>query len=105
MLGFWRVVLVTGIPLDIVSDIYALAERNLLKTFISPAGNFCFHGKGLYYCNSYLWKFWHDENKLSSNVVMFPEERPGGIHGEEATNNRIMAKWRRIWNFLDAQLM
>ena len=46
LLGFRRAVPVTGRKINITSDIYELAETDLLKTFfVSPAGNLCFHGK------------------------------------------------------------
>ena len=48
LLGFRRAVPVTGRHINITTDIYELAEADLLKTFfISPAGNLCFHGKSL----------------------------------------------------------
>ena len=53
LLGFRRAIPVTGRTLNITSDIYSLAEGDLLKTFfISPAGNLCFHGKCSYYCDT-----------------------------------------------------
>jgi len=53
LLGFRRAVPVTGRTLNITSDLYSLAEGDLLKTFfISPAGNLCFHGKCSYYCDT-----------------------------------------------------
>ena len=45
LLGFRRAVPVTGRHINITTEIYELAEADLLKTFfISPAGNLCFHG-------------------------------------------------------------
>ena len=45
LLGFRRAVPVTGRHVNITTDLYELAETDLLKTFfISPAGNLCFHG-------------------------------------------------------------
>ena len=45
LLGFRRAVPVSGRRINITTDIYELAEADLLKTFfISPAGNLCFHG-------------------------------------------------------------
>merc|ERR1719232_552809 len=53
LLGFRRAVPVTGRHINITTDIYELAEADLLKTFfISPAGNLCFHGKCSYYCDT-----------------------------------------------------
>ena len=46
LLGFRRAVPVTGRLLNITTEIYELADSDLLKTFfVSPAGNLCFHGK------------------------------------------------------------
>ncbi len=46
LLGFRRAVPVSGRRINITTDIYELADTDLLKTFfISPAGNLCFHGK------------------------------------------------------------
>lgn len=44
---------VTGRILNITSEIYQLADEDLLKTFfISPSNNVCFHGKCSYYCDT-----------------------------------------------------
>lgn len=44
---------VTGRILNITSEIYQLADDELLKTFfISPSNNVCFHGKCSYYCDT-----------------------------------------------------
>jgi len=49
LLGFHRAVPVTGRLLNITTEIYELADTDLLKTFfVSPAGNLCFHGKFKY---------------------------------------------------------
>ena len=46
LLGFHRAVPVVGRLLNITTEIYELADTDLLKTFfVSPAGNLCFHGK------------------------------------------------------------
>ncbi|XP_076309112.1 extracellular serine/threonine protein CG31145-like isoform X2 [Tachypleus tridentatus] len=53
ILGFRRAPPVVGRNLNITSEIYELAETDLLKTFfISPANNVCFHGKCEYYCDT-----------------------------------------------------
>ena len=45
LLGFRRAVPVTRQKINIKTDIYKLAETDLLKTFfICQAGNLCFHG-------------------------------------------------------------
>jgi hypothetical protein len=44
---------VVGRVLNITSEIYQLANDELLKTFfISPSNNVCFHGKCSYYCDT-----------------------------------------------------
>ncbi|CRK88754.1 CLUMA_CG002627, isoform A [Clunio marinus] len=53
LLGFRRAMPVTGRILNITSEIYQLADDDLLKTFfISPSNNVCFHGKCSYYCDT-----------------------------------------------------
>lgn len=53
LLGFRRAMPVAGRILNITSDIYQLADDDLLKTFfISPSNNVCFHGKCSYYCDT-----------------------------------------------------
>lgn len=44
---------VGGRILNITTDIYAVADDDLLKTFfVSPSANLCFHGKCSYYCDT-----------------------------------------------------
>ncbi|CAG9807717.1 unnamed protein product [Chironomus riparius] len=53
LLGFRRAMPVAGRILNITSEIYQLADDDLLKTFfISPSNNVCFHGKCSYYCDT-----------------------------------------------------
>lgn len=53
LLGFRRAMPVAGRVLNITSEIYQLADDDLLKTFfISPSNNVCFHGKCSYYCDT-----------------------------------------------------
>lgn len=53
VLGFRRSVPVVGRLLNITSEIYEVADPNLMKTaFTSPANNLCFHGKCSYYCDT-----------------------------------------------------
>lgn len=53
LLGFHRTPPTVGRVLNVTSEIYALADDELLKTFfISPANNLCFHGKCGYYCDT-----------------------------------------------------
>lgn len=44
---------VTGRTLNITTEVYQIADEELLKTFfVSPASNLCFHGKCSYYCDT-----------------------------------------------------
>ncbi|KMQ86738.1 dentin matrix protein 4 [Lasius niger] len=44
---------VSGRTLNVTTEIYQIADGELLKTFfVSPAGNLCFHGKCSYYCDT-----------------------------------------------------
>jgi hypothetical protein len=53
VLGFRRAMPVTGRVLNMTSELQALAEGELLKTFfVSPSNNLCFHGKCSYYCDT-----------------------------------------------------
>ncbi|CAG2118462.1 unnamed protein product, partial [Medioppia subpectinata] len=53
ILGFRRSPPVVGRVLNMSSEIYALSDEELLKTFfVSPANNLCFHGKCSYYCDT-----------------------------------------------------
>lgn len=50
ILGFRRAMPVTGRTLNITTEIYHVADEDLLKTFfVSPSNNLCFHGKCSYY--------------------------------------------------------
>lgn len=53
VLGFRRAMPVVGRVLNITSEIFEVANEDLLHTsFISPANNLCFHGKCSYYCDT-----------------------------------------------------
>ncbi|KAH9502566.1 hypothetical protein Btru_069010 [Bulinus truncatus] len=53
LLGFHRVPPTVGRLMNVSQDLHRLANRKLAKTFfISPAGNWCFHGSCSYYCDS-----------------------------------------------------
>lgn len=44
---------VAGRVLNMTTEIYDVTEGDILKTFfVSPANNFCFHGKCSYYCDT-----------------------------------------------------
>lgn len=52
-MGFRRAMPVTGRILNVTTEIYQVADDDLLKTFfISPSNNICFHGKCSYYCDT-----------------------------------------------------
>lgn len=52
-MGFRRAMPVVGRLLNITTDIYQIADPELLKTFfVSPSNNLCFHGKCSYYCDT-----------------------------------------------------
>ncbi|KAL4717970.1 hypothetical protein ACJJTC_013009 [Scirpophaga incertulas] len=53
ILGFRRAMPVVGRILNMTTEIYDVTEGDILKTFfVSPANNFCFHGKCSYYCDT-----------------------------------------------------
>ncbi|CAH2037230.1 unnamed protein product, partial [Iphiclides podalirius] len=53
ILGFRRAMPVIGRVLNMTTEIYDVTEGDILRTFfVSPANNFCFHGKCSYYCDT-----------------------------------------------------
>merc|ERR1712223_1876034 len=75
LLGFRRAVPVSGRRINITTDIYELAESDLLKTFfISPAGNLCFHGKCSYYCDTSHAICGHPDNLEASLAAFLPSK-------------------------------
>ncbi|XP_076324987.1 extracellular serine/threonine protein CG31145-like isoform X1 [Tachypleus tridentatus] len=75
LLGFHRAPPVVGRILNITSEIYALAEIDLLKTFfISPANNLCFHGKCGYYCDTGHAVCGHPDTLEGSFAVFLPSK-------------------------------
>ncbi|RUS71632.1 hypothetical protein EGW08_020602 [Elysia chlorotica] len=53
LLGFYRVPPTVGRWMNISHDIHRVANSKLAKTFfVSPVGNWCFHGSCSYYCDS-----------------------------------------------------
>lgn len=53
LLGFRRAMPVVGRTLNMTTELYQLADGELLKTFfVSPSSNLCFHGKCSYYCDT-----------------------------------------------------
>lgn len=52
-MGFRRAMPVIGRLVNMTTEIYDVTEGDILKTFfVSPANNFCFHGKCSYYCDT-----------------------------------------------------
>ncbi|XP_046734431.1 extracellular serine/threonine protein CG31145 [Diprion similis] len=53
LLNFRRAMPVVGRMLNVTTEIYEVADGDLLKTFfVSPVGNLCFHGRCSYYCDT-----------------------------------------------------
>lgn len=53
VLGFRHAIPTTGRLLNITTDIYQVADDDLMLTaFTSPANNLCFHGQCKYYCDT-----------------------------------------------------
>lgn len=53
VLGFQRAMPVTGRLINITTEIFEVANSDLMRTsFVSPANNLCFHGKCSYYCDT-----------------------------------------------------
>jgi len=92
LLGFRRAVPVTGRTLNITSDLYSLAEGDLLKTFfISPAGNLCFHGKCSYYCDTSHAICGHPDQLEGSFATFLPSK-------EIAPRKTWRNPWRRSYH-------
>ncbi|XP_076366210.1 extracellular serine/threonine protein CG31145-like [Tachypleus tridentatus] len=87
ILGFRRAPPVVGRKLNITSEIYALADDDLLKTFfVSPANNICFHGKCDYYCDTGHAICGHPDTLEGSFAMCLP------------TKNLVPRKvWRHPW--------
>ena len=75
ILGFRRTPPVIGRILNITSEIYSLADDELLKTFfISPANNLCFHGKCGYYCDTAHAICGHPDSLEGSFAAFLPSK-------------------------------
>ena len=75
VLGFRRTPPVVGRILNITSEIYSLADDELLKTFfISPANNLCFHGKCGYYCDTAHAICGHPDSLEGSFAAFLPSK-------------------------------
>lgn len=75
LLDFRRTPPVVGRVLNITSEIYSLADDELLKTFfISPANNLCFHGKCGYYCDTAHAICGHPDSLEGSFAAFLPSK-------------------------------
>lgn len=92
ILGFHRSPPVAGRMLNMTSEIYALADRKLLKTFfISPANNLCFHGECSYYCDTGHAFCGHPDTLEGSFSAFLP---PRSL----AARQSVRHPWRRSYH-------
>lgn len=87
LLGFRRAMPVSGRTLNMTTEIYEIADGELLKTFfISPSNNMCFHGRCSYYCDT------------SHAICGSPDTLEGSfaafLPSKEQANRKI---WRHPW--------
>lgn len=74
ILGFRRAMPVVGRLLNITTEIFQIANADLMKTsFISPANNLCFHGKCSYYCDTGHAICGNPDTLEGSFIAFFPE--------------------------------
>ncbi|KAK6643414.1 hypothetical protein RUM43_004919 [Polyplax serrata] len=87
LLGFRRAMPVTGRNLNITSELYALVEGELLKTFfVSPSNNLCFHGKCSYYCDT--------AHAICGNPDMLEGSFAAFLPDKEVVPRKV---WRHPW--------
>uniref|UniRef100_A0A0C9QYK8 Fam20c_1 protein n=1 Tax=Fopius arisanus TaxID=64838 RepID=A0A0C9QYK8_9HYME len=87
LLGFRRAMPVTGRTLNMTTEIYQLAEGELLKTFfVSPAGNMCFHGRCSYYCDT--------SHAICGNPDTLEGSFAAFLPGKELAVRKV---WRHPW--------
>ncbi|XP_030559577.1 extracellular serine/threonine protein CG31145 isoform X2 [Drosophila novamexicana] len=87
VLGFRRAMPVAGRTLNITTEIYQLADENLLKTFfVSPSLNLCFHGKCSYYCDT--------SHAICGNPDMLEGSFAAFLPSFETSNRKL---WRHPW--------
>ncbi|KMZ05342.1 uncharacterized protein Dsimw501_GD18367, isoform B [Drosophila simulans] len=90
ILGFRRAMPVAGRTLNITTEIYQLAEENLLKTFfVSPSLNLCFHGKCSYYCDT--------SHAICGNPDMLEGSFAAFLPNFESGNRKGRKLWRHPW--------
>lgn len=92
LLGFRRVPPSVGRSLNMTSEIFAIAENDLVKTFfISPANNLCFHGQCLYYCDTSHAVCGHPDTLEGSFSAFLP---PKSLAARKAVRH----PWRRSYH-------
>ncbi|XP_017143813.1 extracellular serine/threonine protein CG31145 isoform X1 [Drosophila miranda] len=90
ILGFRRAMPVAGRTLNITTEIYQLAEENLLKTFfVSPSLNLCFHGKCSYYCDT--------SHAICGNPDLLEGSFAAFLPNFESGNRKGRKLWRHPW--------
>lgn len=92
ILGFRRCPPVVGRKLNITSEIYAVAEDDIIRTFfISPAQNICFHGTCSYYCDTGHAICGRPDTLEGSLAAFLP---PDALSGRKSWKN----PWRRSYH-------
>lgn len=92
LLGFRRAPPVVGRLLNMTSEIYAITDDDILKTFfVSPANNLCFHGKCSYYCDTSHAICGHPDTLEGSFAVFLPSK-------EVAPRKSWRHPWRRSYH-------
>ncbi|XP_037964700.2 extracellular serine/threonine protein CG31145 isoform X3 [Plutella xylostella] len=87
ILGFRRAMPVVGRVLNMTTEIYDVTEGDILKTFfVSPANNFCFHGKCSYYCDTGHAICGHPDTLEGSFAAFLPPD--------EIAKRKV---WRHPW--------
>lgn len=81
---------VVGRTLNITTEIYQVAEDDLLKTFfVSPANNLCFHGKCSYYCDTSHAICGHPDTLEGSFAAFLPQWEQAGRKVRTYSHTRI----------------
>ncbi|XP_064478492.1 extracellular serine/threonine protein CG31145-like [Ornithodoros turicata] len=92
VLGFRRAPPVVGRVLNMTSEIYAIADDAILKTFfVSPANNLCFHGRCSYYCDTAHAICGHPDTLEGSFAAFLPSK-------ELAPRKVWRHPWRRSYH-------
>ncbi|XP_053607676.1 extracellular serine/threonine protein CG31145 isoform X2 [Plodia interpunctella] len=87
LLGFRRAMPVIGRVLNMTTEIYDVTEGDILKTFfVSPANNFCFHGKCSYYCDT--------GHAICGNPDMLEGSFAAFLPSNEIAERKV---WRHPW--------